>query len=208
MFVLQHIDALIQMLVGAAFTWLGFRRTGELDTKKKIFRVCGPLLVVIGAVLLLKQEPSALPAWTRQFTADKIASAEFPGVPTAKESADTAGAITVKRTSLTYDVPGRDMALFLSFSPIPEEARAWTDAQRMDATLSYFASQGALLTQSERDPQTSIYRVTFRQQQATTRMAIAYVSGSVYRVVATWTDGSEDKALTDRFLGSFRVSAL
>ncbi|MGH7283849.1 MAG: hypothetical protein ACRELY_20175 [Polyangiaceae bacterium] len=203
----QHIDAIIQMLVGAALTWLGFRSAGKLDDKKKkILRVCGPLLFVIGGVLFLKERPSPTWTWTRQLTSDKVASAEFPGAPTAKESTDSAGGITVKRTSLTYYVPGKDIALFLSWSPMPEEARAWTDAQRIEATLSYFASRGSVRTQSEKDPATSIYRITLKQEKGTTRMAIAYVGDNVYRAVASWTDDNEDKTLTDRFMGSFRVS--
>jgi hypothetical protein len=127
--VVRHIDSLIQLALGVVFTWLAFRRKTPLAAlPRKIFRVCGPALIVIGALLLLK--PNAAPSWERQFTADRVASAEFPGAATPKETTDTMGDITVKRTSFSYDVPGRDIALFLSSSALPEAARSMTDAQR------------------------------------------------------------------------------
>ena len=172
-----------------------------------LLKVCGPGLLLIGGVLLLKPDPA--PRWERQLTADNIASAEFPAAPAAKETTDTVGAVTVKRTSFTYDVPGKDIALALSYSALPESARALTDAQRIESTLAYLASQGAKILQNEKDPSGSIHRITVRQvdKKVTIQMAIAYVGTNAYRVVVSWSDGQEDKALTDRFVNSFRVSA-
>ena len=209
MFFAQHIDSIIQLALGVFLSWFAFRRSNKLPSlSTKIFRVCGPALIVVGGVLLLKPNTNA--RWERQFTSDKVASAEFPGVATAKETTDTAATIAVKRTSFTYNVPGKDIALFLSYSALPDHTRALTDAQRIEGTLAYLASQGSKVLQNEKDPASSIYRLTVRQddKKATTQMAIAYVGDNVYRVVASWTDGQEDKPLTDRFVNSFSVSSL
>jgi hypothetical protein len=208
MYLVQHIDSVIQLVVGIFFTWMGFRSANKLGARtRKIFRVCGPALIVIGGLLFFK--PSASTNWERRFTSDKIASAEFPGAVEAKESTETLGGVTVTRTTFSYNVPGKDIALFLSSSALPENARGLTDAQRIEGTLSYFASQGAKVIQNEKDPATSIYKLALRQEdkKATTQMALAYVGDNVYRVVASWTNGQEDKALTDRFVSSFRISA-
>ncbi len=208
MFLVRHIDSVIQMLVGAALTWAAYRSASKLrPPARTILRVCGPLLIVVGGLLLLK--PSRGPSWQRQLTSDKGASAEFPGAATSQESADTLGGITVRRTSFTYDVPGRDISLFLSYSALPENTRTMTDAQRIEGTLAYFVSQGAKVVQNETDAGGAIHRVTIRQddKKSTTRMALAYAGDNVYRVVASWTDGQEDESLTDRFINSFRLSS-
>jgi hypothetical protein len=208
LYVAQHIDAIIQVSLGAIFTWMSFRPSNKLGARvTKILRVCGPCLIVIGGLLLWK--PTAPPHWQRQFTADKMASAEFPGTATPKESTDTIGGISVKRTSFTYNVPGRDIALFLSYSALPDSARGMTDAQRIEGTLAFMAQQGSAVVKNEKDPNRPIYRFTVRQEanKATMQMALAYVGDNVYRVVASWTDGQQDQELTDRFVGSFRVSA-
>lgn len=207
MFFAQHIDSVIQLLLGALVTWIAFRRSSKLGARTRtILRVCGPALIVVGGVLLLKPDPA--PSWERQLTTDKIASAEFPGAPAPKETTDTVGTVTVKRTSFTYDVPGKDIALALSYSALPENTRALTDAQRIEGTLAYLTSQGSKVLQNEKDPAGSIYRLTVRQDdnKVTIQMAIAYVGDNAYRVVASWSDGHEDKPLTDRFVNSFRLS--
>jgi hypothetical protein len=206
-FLAEHIDSIIQVFVGLLFTWTAFRRPNRLaDRTRKIFRVCGPALIVIGGVLLFK--PTASANWARQFTSDRVASAEFPGTVTPKESIDTMGGVTVKRTSFKYNVPGKDIALFLSSSALPENTRTMTDEQRVEATLAYLTSQGSRVVQQEKDPAGSIYRITLRQddKKAGMQMALAYVGENVYRVVASWTDGQEDKALIDRFVKSFQIS--
>ena len=205
MFFAQHIDSIIQLVLGAFVTWFAFRRSSKLGARTRtLLRVCGPGLLVIGGVLLFK--PDA-PSWERRPTTDKIASAEFPGAPAAKETTDTVGALTVKRTSFTYDVPGKDIALALSYSALPENTRAMTDAQRIDSTLAYLTSQGAKILQNEKGATGSIHRLKVRQddKKVTIQMAIAYVGNNAYRVVASWSDGQDDKALTDRFVNSFRI---
>jgi hypothetical protein len=207
LFFVQHIDSVIQLLVGAFVTWFAFRRSSKLGARTRtILRVCGPALIVVAGVLLLKPDPA--PTWERQLTTDKVASAEFPAVPSPKETTDTVGTVTVKRTSFTYDVPGKDIALALSYSALPENTRALTDAQRIEGTLAYLASQGSKVLHDEKGPTGSIHRITVRQddKKVTVQMAIAYVGDNAYRVVASWTDGQEDKALTDRFVNSFRLS--
>jgi hypothetical protein len=207
--IVHHIDSIIQLVLGGFFTWLGFRRANKLGARTtKVFKVCGPALIAVGGVLLLLK-PNADPAWQRQFTTDHVASAEFPGVATPKESTDTQGGVTVRRTSFTYDVPGKDIALFLSSSPLPEDARQLADAQRLEGTLAYLTSQGSRVVQNEQDSTGSVHLLTMRQDEkkATMQMALAYVGDSVYRAIASWTDGQEDRSLTDRFVNSFRVSA-
>jgi len=200
---LQHIDSVIQIVLGAVCIWLGFGGVRLGTRARMIFRVCGPALVVIGALLLVVR--AAGPGWQIHRTADGVASAELPGTPRPQESVDTIGAITVKRTSLTHDVPGKDLSLFFSQSALPEPARAMTDAERLDATVAYFTAQGFSVV--HRAQQGAIHRIALRHagKKATVEMALAYVGDQVYRVVASYTDGSEDRALVDRFVGSFRV---
>src|SRR5213594_2008000 len=99
-----HIDALLMIVFGAFFTFLGFRAPAAFAKAAKIFRICGPALVVIGAILLFAH-PS--PTWARQTTDDGFASAEFPGTPTRKESVDTVGGVSLPRVSYTYTLPGQ-----------------------------------------------------------------------------------------------------
>src|SRR4051794_15373708 len=120
MFFVRHIDSILQVLIGIFITGMAFRRAADPTARStKVLRFCGPALIVIGSILLLK--PGAPASWQRQFTADKVASAEFPGAATAKESTDTLGTVTVKRTSFTYNVPDKDISLFLSYSALPAE---------------------------------------------------------------------------------------
>lgn len=203
----RHIDSIIQIVLGVFLSWMAFRPANKLDRRTtRILAVCGPLLIVIGGLFLLK--PDAPPRWQRQFTADKVASAEFPGPPRATESTDSAAGVSVKRISFTYDVPGRDIALFLSYSALPDNARGMNDSQRIEATVAYLTAQGSKVMQSEKEPNRAVYRLTLRQEdkKATVRMALAYVGDNVYRVVASWTDGQEDNALVDHFLNSFLVT--
>lgn len=203
----QHIDSVIQIVVGVFFTWAGFRSGRDRGARTtKIFRGCGPALVVIGGLLLLR--PQAAVQWHEYVTADQVAMAEFPGAARAQEATDTIGEVSVKRTSFTYDVPGKDIALFLSYSPLPADARALTEAQRVEGTIDYFKSQGFTVSQGEKDSSGSIHRLSIRQaaKKTTIRMALAYVGDNVYRTVASYTDGSEDPPLVDRFMASFRVS--
>ncbi len=202
----KHIDSIIQIILGSVFTWLAFRSSNKLPARTtKIFKICGPALIVVGGLLLL--QPNSTASWERQLTSDKAASAEFPGPAVAQDTTDTVGTVSVKRTSFTYNVRGRDISLFLSYSTLPENARALTDAQRMQSTLAYFASQGSRVVRSETTG--SIHRLTLRQDdnKITVQMALAYVGDNVYRVVASWGDGQEDKPLTDRFVNSFRISS-
>jgi hypothetical protein len=67
LFLVHHIDSLIQILVGISITWLAFRRPNRLGVRTaKLFRYLGPALIVIGGVLLA--EPAARPVGQRKFT--------------------------------------------------------------------------------------------------------------------------------------------
>lgn len=208
MFFVHHIDSIIQIVLGLFFTWQGFRPNAASTRTTKIFRVCGPALVVIGGLLLLRPETAF--TWERAFTTDRVASVEFPGAPKAQESVDTLGDVSVKRTSLSYNVPGKDSALFLSFSQLQPDARGMTDDQKIDVTVAFMTSQGNKVLQNEKVVATSppIYRLTLRQEEknATMQIALAYAGDNVYRAVASWTDSEMDKSVIDWFIGSFVVS--
>ncbi len=208
MFLVHHIDSVIQIVFGVFLAWSGFRANAPSAWRTTVFRVGGPALIAIGGLLFLM--PEFAPHWERAFTSDKVASVEFPGTPNAKESVDTMGGITVMRASLTFNVPGKDIALFLSSSLISPEAKGMTDDQKMEATLAFMATQGNQVLQNEKVAGTSpaVYRLTLRQEEkkATTQIALAYAGDTVYRAVASWTDSEADKALTDRFTGSFVIS--
>jgi hypothetical protein len=203
---IEHVDSIIQIVLGAVFSWLGYQRPSRLGARAtKALKICGPALVVIGAALLFK--PAAPLQWQRQSTSDGTASAEFPGTPKRQEVTDTVGAVSVQRTTFSFNVPGKDIALFLSSSPLPEGALGMTDEQRLDSTLAYLISQGSRLLSKEQSG--SIFRMTIRDdaKKGTTQMALAYIGDHVYRAVAAWTDGQENPALTDRFVKSFQISA-
>lgn len=209
MFLAQHIDSIIQIILGISFTWLGFRPGGRFPARtQRIIRICGPALIGLGALLMFR--PHAGASWQRRHTADNVASVEFPGAATAQETNDTYGTLTVKRTSLSYSAPGKDLSLFLSSSALTEDALALSEEQRLDGSLAMLSGQGSQVLKRETlAGSPSIHRVTLRSEggKTTTRIALAYVGTGVYRVVASWADGSEDPALTDRFIGSFRIGA-
>lgn len=204
----SHIDSIVSLVLGVIFTWWGHRPSKSFGPRaRKIFRVCGPATVAISALLLLKPRPT--PTWSRQFTPDRRASAEFPGVATPEETTDTMGALRVTNRSLTHRVPDKDLFLILTCSALPDHARAMTDDQRIDATAAFMEQQGARILSRQTDPGGTIHRMEWRQDasKSTTQIALAYVADYACRVVATWTDGSEDRALTDRFVQSFRMEA-
>ncbi len=207
MFIIQHIDSIIQVAVGILATWIGFRHTDNPGRFIKILRFCGPALIVIGVILLFRPVPTA--TWERAFTADNVASAEFPGKPALKESLDTLAGVTIKRTSLSYNVPGKDINLLLSSSPLPADSRGMTDDRKFEATLAYFLSQGNRIMKKEKNTTTTpvLYHLYLRQEdkKATIRIALCYSGANVYRAVATWIDTDTDTALTDRFINSFRI---
>ena len=208
MFILQHIDSIIQVAAGIVASWIGFRHTENPGRHIKILRFCGPALIIIGVILLFR--PVSTATWERAFTADHVASAEFPGKPALKESVDTLAGVTVKRTSLSYNVPGKDINLLLSSSPLPAGSRGMTDDQTIEATLAYFISQGNSILKNEKiaTATPAVYRLCIRQEdkKATIQIALCYSGETVYRAVATWIDSDADTSLTDRFINSFRIA--
>lgn len=121
------------------------------------------------------------PHWQRQFTDDKIASAEFPGVPMAMDG---------RGSKLCYNVPGKDIGLCLSSSPLPDGERS-------------------VVIKNDNARNNPGYRLTETRdalRNATVQTAAAYLGDKVYRAVAAWSDGQDDRSLTDRFVRSFKVS--
>lgn len=140
-FVVQHIDALITTAGGIFACFYGFRSTRTTTPTQqratKILRVCGPLVVLFGILRFFIDQPAA-PTWQRHMTSDGFASAEFPATPKATEQTDTINGVSAHRTSLTYDVPYKDISLFLSFSPMPPNEPNVPDTERIAATKAYF----------------------------------------------------------------------
>ena len=85
-----------------------------------------------------------------------------------------------------------------------------TEDQRIEATVGFFVSQGAVVLKNEKDTRSSpaVFRITLRQEdkKATQQIALGYLGDTVYRVVASWTDSGQDPSLTDRFIGSFKIT--
>jgi hypothetical protein len=199
-----HIDALLMIVFGAFFTLLSFRTPIAFAKGAKIFRICGPALIVIGALLVFTR-PS--PTWARHDTDDGIASAEFPGVPTRQDSVDSVGGVSLPRVSYTYNVPGQRISLVLSRSPIvgPDA----TDDQRIDAAVAYFEQQGFDIADRQRvqcgDVQGHLLKLRHRQENDVAVVRVVMTQSNVYRALATFKSASETEEGIKRFIESFRV---
>ena len=142
-----------------------------------------------------------------QSTDDGLASAEFPDIPTRKESVGTVGAVSLRMVSYTYTVPGQDIALFLSRSPVvgPD----LTDDQRIDAAMTYLSEQGYQLAERQRvqcgDMQGYFLRMRLRDKNATVVARVAIAHTNVYRAVASFTSATETLEEIRRFIESFQV---
>jgi hypothetical protein len=90
---------------------------------------------------------------------------------------------------------------------VPGESRGLPDEQYIDQTAAVLATQGSTLVGREQAEGSPIHRLSFRNDthKANIVIAVAYRNGNAYRIVASWTDGSEDDELIRRFTGSFRV---
>jgi hypothetical protein len=212
-FFLEHIDALITTAGGIFACFYGFRAPPASATLTraqpyKLLRVFGPLLVLFGILRFFIDHPSA-PEWQRYLTSDGVASAEFPATPQAKQQTDTMNGVSALRTTLTHDVPFKDIALFLSFSPIPSDGAKLTDRERITATTEFFTQQD-LQVAHESPVQigaSSGFAVDLQRDGGKVRMwlRVAYVGGKVYRVVASSTGSHHDDPIVRHFLDSFRI---
>jgi len=214
-FIVQHIDALISTAGGLLACFYGYRapRAASVPTPAqqratKILRICGPLVVLFGLVRFITDQPAA-PTWQRHSTGDGFASAEFPATPQAKQQTDTLNGISVQRTSLTYNVPFKEISLFLSFSPMPPGEPNALDAERFAALKTYFTQQGFSIV---RESPTQLgaasgFALDLQRDGGKIRMwmRIAYVAGRVYRVVVSSTGLHHDDTIISHYLESFRI---
>jgi hypothetical protein len=142
-------------------------------------------------------------------TSDGFASAEFPAAPKATEQTDTINGVSAHRTSLSYDVPSKDISLFLSFSPMPANEPNVPDTERIAATKAYFTQQGFSVVHEGPVPlgAASGFALDLQRDAGKIRMwtRIAYVAGKVYRVVISSTGAHHDDPIIPHYLESFRI---
>jgi hypothetical protein len=209
-FIVEHIDAIISAAVGFFASYYGFRtRPGTAHPRAgKALGVCGVLLLCCGILGLLFAWP-ATPPWQRHVTRDGGASAEFPTAPQAKQSVDTVNGFSVERVSLLCSVPQKDICLLLSFTPIPSEDSAISDAERIGLMKEHYQQQGlSVLRESQvQCGAASGHALDFAHQGGAVRTwtRIAFAPGKMYRVVVTSTGSHHDDPLVARYLESFRI---
>ena len=213
-FVVQHIDALITTAGGIFACFYGFRSarattpTPTQQRATKILRICGPLVVLFGILRFFTDQPAA-PNWQRHLTSDSFASAEFPATPQAKQQTDTINGVSAQRTSLNYDVPFKDISLFLSFSPMPPDEPNVPDTERIAAVKAYFTQQGFSVVRESpvQLGASSGFALDLQRDAGKVRMwtRIAYVARRVYRVVVSSTGSHHDDPIIPHYLDSFRI---
>lgn len=213
LFIAQHIDALITLAGGIFVCFYGFRSqpvaTSKQQSSMKLLRILGPVLVLFGILRFFIAQPAA-PVWHRHTTSDGRASLEFPAKPQETEQTDTINGVSARRTSLTHDVPFKNISLFLSFSPFPDSAAANApDAERIAATKAYFIQQGCEVV-NEAPVQlgaASGFALDLQRDAGKVRMwtRIAYVDGKVYRVVISSAGSHHTDPIITRCLDSFRI---
>lgn len=59
MFLVHHIDSIIQVVLGLFFTWSGFRQSAPSSWRTTVFRVGGPALIAVGGLLLFMSNAGA-----------------------------------------------------------------------------------------------------------------------------------------------------
>ncbi len=214
-FLAQHIDALISGSAGLLVSFYGYRPTppSRVPTPNqhratRIFRICGPLLLLFGLFSFFVGSTD-LPSWSRRSTSDGLASAEFPGSPEAKEQTDTQNGVSVSRKSLVYNMPQKDIALFLSFSPIPPGGPNLPDTERFAGMKANFLQQGyTILRESPLGlGESTGIALDVQRDSGKVRVwtRIVIVSGRAYRVVASSAGSHHDDPVIDHFLDSFRI---
>jgi hypothetical protein len=211
-FLVQHIDALITTAGGILACIYGFRSARTATPAQlratKILRICGPLVVLFGILRFFIDQP-AEPTWRRHLTSDGVASAEFPATPQARQETDTINGFSAERTTLNYNVPFKDISLFLSFSPMPPNEPNVPDAERIAAVKAYFTQQGFSVVRESpmQFGAASGFALDLQRDGGKTRMwtRIAYVAGKIYRVVVASTGSHHDDSIITHYLESFRI---
>ena len=211
-FIVQHIDALITIAGGIFACIYGFRPARSAaplqQRATRILRICGPPVVLFGILRFFIDQPAAL-TWQRHLTSDGFASAEFPAIPQAKQQMDTANGVSVVRTSLNYNVPFKDISMYLSFSSMPPNESSIPDTERIAAMKGFFTQQGFSVV---RDSSVQLgvvsgFALDLQGDGGKTRMwtRIAFVAGKVYRMVISSTGSHHDDPLINHCLESFRI---
>ena len=213
-FAVEHIDALITTAGGLFVTFLAYRsrRAGRVSTPTqerafKFLRVCGPLVVVFG-VLYFFMEQSA-PTWRRHTTSDGFASAEFPAAPKFEQQTDTIEGVSSQRTTLSCEVPSKDLTLLLSFSSTGSNDPNISEADRLRALKAFFEKQGSSIVRESplRLGTLSGSALDLQRDGGKVRiwMRFVFVAGKVYRVVVSSGSSNHDDPIITHFLDSFRI---
>ncbi len=208
MWLAHQLYQFIPIMLALGMMWAVSRSASASARNKRVVFALGSLMIV-GSVVLLFQ-PEILLDWNRVATADKVASAEFPGAPHAEEIVVPLGPTSVRTERVAYKVPKRDMELALSHSPFLPDLEPMTHDQRVAAIGQSFAAQGFTLVQNEKQTTASppLYRLTFHrdQEKVTMQSVLALVGNDGYWATATWSDSDEKRSVTDRFLGSLVIT--
>ncbi len=215
-FFIQHIDALLTALGGLFCCYFGYHasRPGTTTAQQratKFLRIGGPVLVLVGLVRFVTDQPTqpTTTTWKRHTTSDGMASVEFPGPPKTTEQMDIHGPISVRRTSLIYQVPFIDVSLHLSFSPLVPGEKDLTDAERIAAMKEMLTQNGFLFTLDSptRIGTVSGFALDFQRDGGKIRswMRIAIVKGKIYRVVVSSEGAFHNDPVINHFLESFRI---
>lgn len=212
LFLMQHVDAMITVAGGILGCFYAFAvRPAATPTEqraRKILTVCAPLVVLFGVLRFFMDAPSE-PSWQRRLTSDGIASAEFPASPQANQQTDTVNGVTAERTSLTYNVPFKDITFILSFSPVPANEPNAADSERFSATKAYFRQQGYSVVYDAPVQLGAAPGFTLELQRDGGKVRVwtrvAYVGRTVYRVVVSSTGSHHDDRIIRHYLESFRI---
>lgn len=165
-------------------------------------------MILFGILRFFVDQP-AVTNWQRHMTSDGFASAEFPTTPQAKQQTDRANGVSVERTSLNYDVPFKDISIFLSFSPISPNQPNASDSERIAAMKTYFIQQGFSVVRDS-TVQLGIARgfaLEFHGDGGKTRtwMRVSFVAGKAYRMVISSSGAHHDDPIITHCLESFRI---
>lgn len=205
-FIVHHIDSLVMTAAGFFAWWFSYRVPAG-QRARKLLRIGGPVLTVLGIVFFFTERPPA-PTWVRYNTNDGMASAEFPGKPEGRQGAASVNDISVQSTTLAYDVPHTDIALRLSFSPVPTGQPDLTDAERLAATKAFFTQQGfSVVDESLMQLGTASGFSIEMERGGKERvwMRVACEAGKVYRVVASSSGSRRYDEFVKHFIESFRI---
>lgn len=208
-FVLQHIDSLAMMLAGALMAGWALRRRDRLKSASNWFirksHALSLILVAIGLLFFLSECFHAY-SWVRVFTADNVASVEFPERPKFETATEVVDGISTKQETFRGSVFHRDITLFLTRNELPS-IPAMNREQRVDHLKSFFQQQGFLVISCTAEGQANrpVYRIVVEKNGGKVRAVIKVVfkSNCLYRAVAASTEGFHDDPVIGRFINSF-----